>query len=171
MSDHGLRYVHGEGEAASYTNGAIRIIDSVLLVSALLAVIWTAVLLPTARKALTITALSALAMLSLAALFFTFQRTAWVALLVALGATAPSRRSRDASTARDEGYSRGSGGARCGLRRQCDRKQIDARPAGFRFDPVDISRGFQQRRVRALPHRRVEAAGAAISATLYRGSG
>ncbi len=79
------RYVHGEGEAASYTNGAIRIIDSVLLVSALLAVIWTAVLLPTARKALTITALSALAMLSLAALFFTFQRTAWVALLVALG--------------------------------------------------------------------------------------
>ena len=32
-----------------------------------------------------------------------------------------------ASTACDEGYSRARGGARCGLRRQCDRKQIDAK--------------------------------------------
>jgi len=78
------RYAHGEGDTASYTNGAIRIIDSVLLISAMLAAIWVAVLLPTTRRPLAIMALSALAMLSLAALFFTFQRTAWVALLAAL---------------------------------------------------------------------------------------
>ncbi len=78
------RYAHGEGQAASYTNGAIRIIDSVLLISALLGAIWSAVLVPTTRSPLVTAALSGLAMLSLAALFFTFQRTAWIALLGAL---------------------------------------------------------------------------------------
>lgn len=78
------RYAHGEGDVASYTNGAIRIIDSVLLVSAMVAAIWAAVLLPTITRPVPLALLSGLAMLSLAALFFTFQRSAWVALLAAL---------------------------------------------------------------------------------------
>jgi len=78
------RYAHGEGSAASYTSGAIRVIDSVLLISAMLAGIWAVVLVPTTRKPVTVTLLSALLILSLAALFFTFQRTAWLAFLAAL---------------------------------------------------------------------------------------
>ena len=77
------RYAHGEGGVASYTNGAIRVEDSFFMFP-MLAAIWVAALAPTIRAPTTIAALSTLAILSLGALFFTFQRSAWLAFLVAL---------------------------------------------------------------------------------------
>jgi O-antigen ligase len=79
------RYAHGEGGVASYTNGAVRVVESVLFTSALLAILWIMVLAPTVKRGAGLFALAALAVLSLTALLFTFQRTGWVALLVVVG--------------------------------------------------------------------------------------
>ena len=91
------RYAHGEGGVASYTGGAIRVQDS-LFMFPLLAAVWVVVLAPTINKPATTAALSVLALISLGALFFTFQRTAWVAFLVVfallLVRLAPSMRLR-----------------------------------------------------------------------------
>lgn len=81
------RYLHGEGGVASYTGGATRVGDS-LFMFPMIASIWVAVLLPTARGARSRLLLAALGLLSVAALFFTFQRGAWVAFLVGLGLVA-----------------------------------------------------------------------------------
>lgn len=77
------RYVHGEGDVASYTNGQLRIIDTALLLSPLLAAIWVAVLAPTVTRLPLLALLGVVALISLGALFFTFQRTGWLAFFVA----------------------------------------------------------------------------------------
>ena len=151
------RYAHGEGSAASYTSGAIRVIDSVLLISAMLAGIWAVVLVPTTRKPLTVALLSALVILSLAALFFTFQRTAWVAFLAGARPTPPPYCARSASPTCGKSASgaRRSDG-RCARGKCRHEAEIGSRSTALCPDTANVGRGLQQGRLRSLPHRRVE---------------
>jgi O-antigen ligase len=89
-------YLAGNASAATYAEGALRVTD-VTFVAPLLGTVWALVLLPYTKGALQLTVL-ALAALSLAALFFTLQRSAWITLILAVGFASllmtPRRRTR-----------------------------------------------------------------------------
>jgi O-antigen ligase len=77
-----LRYLAGEGVHASYAGGALRVTSDAFLYP-MLAAVWSFVLLGFSGSGRTRLLLSLLAVLSVAALFFTFQRGAWLAALAA----------------------------------------------------------------------------------------
>lgn len=76
------QYVVGHGSGASYAGNAIRVIGWSAF--SLLGLVWALVLLPFARSRRERVLLAGLTVLSLAGEFVSFQRTAWVATLVAL---------------------------------------------------------------------------------------
>jgi O-antigen ligase len=77
------RYLAGEGVHASYAGGALRVVTSDAFLYPMLAAVWSLVLLGFSGSGRTRLLLSLLAALSVAALFFTFQRGAWLAALAA----------------------------------------------------------------------------------------
>jgi O-antigen ligase len=90
-------YVQGEGSAATFTTGAIRVTE-VTFLPAMLGSIWALVLLPHCRTTARQVAAALLAVLSLTGLFFTLQRGAWIAFIIgsvlAAALMTPARRVR-----------------------------------------------------------------------------
>lgn len=86
-------YAAGEGSAATYADGAIRVTE-VPFVAPMVGSIWSLVLATRLQSRARLLALLA-AVVSLSALFFTLQRGAWLAFLVALGALAMALRPID----------------------------------------------------------------------------
>lgn len=76
------RYTQGQGTGASYADNAIRVIG--WSVFSLLGLVWSLVLLPYAQSRRARVFLAGLAALSLGGEFVSFQRTTWVATIVAL---------------------------------------------------------------------------------------
>jgi O-antigen ligase len=75
-----MTYIAGEGGQATFAGGAIRVTDDAFLYP-MLAVVWSLVLFAFAGSARTRLALSLLTVISVVAVFFTFQRGAWLAVL------------------------------------------------------------------------------------------
>jgi O-antigen ligase len=76
------RYVQGEGTAALFSEGALRVTD-VVFVYPLVAFVWALTLLPFTGSSLGRRLLVVLAALGCTAVFFTFERGSWLAALVA----------------------------------------------------------------------------------------
>lgn len=76
-------FVFGEGSQASFSGGALRVTE-VAFVAPLIGAVWALVLLPNSHRTMERAGAGLLACLSLAALFFTLQRAAWIALLGAM---------------------------------------------------------------------------------------
>jgi O-antigen ligase len=74
-------YVNGNGGAATFTGGALRVQSSVYLMP-LIALVWVPVVIAYARTARIRAAALALAVLALGGVYFTFARGAWVALVL-----------------------------------------------------------------------------------------
>jgi O-antigen ligase len=78
-----MAYVAGEGEPATFAGGATRVTNDAFL-APMLAAVWSLVLLAFSGSAWPRLMLSLLAVVSVAAVFFTFQRGAWLAALAAM---------------------------------------------------------------------------------------